>query len=132
MADSVGQQAALAVLLAGAVDGVVQAQQRLDEDALRRVTEFIDTPQGGLVLPPLWYTLSEVNIELELAASVTRLDARRGGAVRLDARLLNPTSVSLFGYSAASGLKVALRLAPREAATAVPPVLPVSAPPQPV
>jgi hypothetical protein len=42
--------------------------------------------------------------------------------VRLDARLLNPTSASLFGFSASSGLRVSLRLSPREAATAVPPL----------
>ncbi len=122
MADSTGQRAALADLLAGAVDGVVQAQRRLDQDALVRVAEFIDTPAGGVALPPLWYTLSDVGIELELAASVARLEARPAGPVRLDARLLNPTSVSLFGFSASSGLRVSLRLSPREAATAVPPL----------
>lgn len=123
MADSTGQRAALADLLAGAVDGVVQAQRRLDQDALARVAEFIDTPAGGVALPPLWYTLSDVGIELELAASVARLEARPAGPVRLDARLLNPTSVSLFGFSASSGLRVSLRLSPREAATAVPPLV---------
>jgi hypothetical protein len=122
VADSTGQRAALADLLAGAVDGVVQAQRRLDQDALVRVAEFIDTPAGGVALPPLWYTLSDVGIELELAASVARLEARPAGPVRLDARLLNPTSVSLFGFSASSGLRVSLRLSPREAATAVPPL----------
>lgn len=136
-----GQATALAQILAGAVEGVVQAQRRLDEDALTRVTDFIDTPAGGLALPPLWYTLSDVGIELEMQASVVRLDLQpgggavqpKGGAVRLDARLLDPTSVSLFGFSASSGLRVSLRLAPREAATAVLPLLPPaqSVPPAP-
>ena len=125
-----GQSAALGSLLAGTVDGVVQAQRQLDVDALARLTSFIDTPQGGLALPPLWYTLSEVLIELELAASVSRLTLDHRGPVLLDARLLNPTSVSLFGHSAASGVRVSLRLAPREAATALPPLPPVpSVPP---
>jgi hypothetical protein len=124
-----GRQAALSALLVGAVDGVVQAQARLDRDALSRLTDYIDTPQGGLALPPLWYTVSDVRIDLEAAASVTRLEARRGGAVRLDARLVNPASVSLFGYQASSGLKVTLRLAPREAAGAVPPLPNADAPP---
>ncbi|MES2714539.1 MAG: hypothetical protein V4795_02160 [Pseudomonadota bacterium] len=122
MADAIGQRAALGALLAGAVDGVVQAQQRLDADALQRTTDFIDTPQGGLALPPLWYTLSEVRIDLELAASLTRLQAGPAGAVRLNASLLNPTAVGLFGHSAASGLRVQLRLGPREAAGAIPPL----------
>ena len=118
-----GQRAALAVLLAGAVEGVVGAQAVLDRDALARVNEFIDTPQGRLALPPLWYSMTDVQLDLELAAAVTRLDARRGGgAVRLDARLLNPTTVSLFGYQASSGLKVSLRLAPRETGGAIPPL----------
>jgi hypothetical protein len=127
-AQLLGQATALAQILAGAVDGVVQAQRKLDEDALARVTDFIDTPAGGLSLPPLWYTLSDVGIELEMSASVARLDLQpRGGAVRLDARLLNPTAVSLFGFSASSGMRVSLRLSPREAATAVPPLPPPSA-----
>jgi hypothetical protein len=125
-----GQATALAQVLAGAVEGVVQAQRRLDEDALSRVTAFVDTPTGGLTLPPLWYTFSDVGIELEMSASVARLQLpQAGGAVRLDARLLNPTSVSLFGFSASAGMRVSLRLSPREAATAVPP-LPAPVPPQ--
>lgn len=127
-----GQATALAEILSGAVEGVVQAQRRLDEDALARTKAFIDTPPGGLALPPLWYTLSDVGIELEMSASVARLGLQpAGAAVRLDARLLNPTSVSLFGFSAASGLRVSLRLSPREAATAVPPVPPVPQAPAP-
>lgn len=129
MTDHVQPSAALGVLLATAVDGVVQAQTQLDRDALDRVALYMDTPEGGVALPPLWYTMSDVAIELELAASVTRVDTVAGPGSRLDARLLNPTAVSLFGYTAASGLKVSLRLAPREAATAVPPLLP--APPAP-
>jgi hypothetical protein len=122
---STPQQAALGALLAGAVDGVLQAQRQLDTDASQRLVDFIDTPQGGLALPPLWYTLSEVRIELEVAASITRLQARTatGGAVRLNARLLNPTAVGLFGYSASSGLRVQLCLSPRDSSSSVPPVI---------
>lgn len=129
MTDNVQPPTALGVLLANTVDGVVQAQAQLDRDALGRLSLYMDTPEGGVALPPLWYTMSDVAIELELAASVTRVDTATGPSSRLDARLLNPTAVSLFGYTAASGLKVSLRLAPREAATAVPPLPP--APPAP-
>lgn len=120
-----GQQSSLAALLAEAVDGVVQAQRRLDQDAQERVTRYVATPQGGVALPPLWFGFSEVTLQLELAASVTRITTasipeanggtRRSG-VRLDCRLVNPAAVSLFGYRAASGFKVSLTLAPQDAA----------------
>ncbi len=120
-----GQQSSLAVLLAEAVDGVVQAQRRLDQDAQERVTRYVATPQGGVALPPLWFGFSEVTLQLELAASVTRITTAsipeaNGGTprsgVRLDCRLVNPAAVSLFGYRAASGFKVSLTLAPQDAA----------------
>jgi len=108
-----GQQAAFASLLVNAVEGVIGAQRALDRDALARVTGFVQTPQGELALPPLWYTFQQVKLTLEMAACVTRLEARSAtrNDVRLDCRLVNPASVSLFGYAAASGLKVELTLA---------------------
>ncbi len=112
-----GQQAALASLLVHAVEGVVAAQRVLDEDALARVTEFVQTPQGDLVLPPLWFTFREAKLTLEMAATVSRVSARRAGSndVRLDCRLLNPAAVSLYGYAASSGIKLELTLAPQDA-----------------
>lgn len=117
------QQASLGTVLAEAVDGVVQAQRRLDQDAMHRATQYISTPQGELTLPPLWYTFQQVNLELELAATMTRVSADQGpdkaGGVRFDCRLVNPAAVSLFGYAASSGFKVSLTLAPREAGSDV-------------
>lgn len=112
-----GQQAALASLLVHAVEGLVAAQRVLDEDALARVTEFVQTPQGDLVLPPLWFTFREAKLTLEMAATVSRVPARRAGSndVRLDCRLLNPAAVSLYGYAASSGIKLELTLAPQDA-----------------
>ena len=116
-----GQQAALSTLLAEAVGGVLQAQAQLDADALTRVTRYVATPQGQLVLPPLWYSIAQVDLSFEMAATLTRISARNAdsssaaGEVRLDCRLLNPAAVSLFGRSASSGLKVALRLTPQNA-----------------
>jgi hypothetical protein len=62
--------------------------------------------------------MREVRIELEVAASLSQraVVSPAGGITTvagLDARLLNPAAVSLFGYSAASGLKVSLVLEPR-------------------
>jgi hypothetical protein len=116
-----GSQATFGTLLAEAVDGVVQAQRRLDADALQRTTQYVSTPQGELALPPLWYTFSQITLSLEMAATVTRIEPRTAASrsaaseVRLDCRLLNPGAVSLFGYTASSGLKVELRLAPNDA-----------------
>ena len=135
-----GQQASFAALLIETVDGVVQAQRRLDTDALARTTQFISTPQGEIALPPLWYTFSLVNLQLELTASVTRItpvstaqpdaEAKRG-SVRLDCRLVNPAAVSLFGYTAASGFKVSLTLAPQQASPLMPSTPVVPDPPAP-
>jgi hypothetical protein len=128
-----GQQASFAALLTETVDGVVQAQRRLDTDALARTTQFISTPQGEIALPPLWFTFSTVNLQLELTASVTRITPARTdqqgengkrGSVRLDCRLVNPAAVSLFGYTAASGFKVSLTLAPQHASPLLSPGAP--------
>jgi hypothetical protein len=131
------QQASLGTVLAEAVDGVVQAQRRLDQDAVDRATAYIGMPQGDLALPPLWYTFQQVNLELELAATMTRVSEARGpdktGGVRFDCRLVNPAAVSLFGYAASSGFKVRLTLAPREAGSDVSALpLPPSPDPEPV
>ncbi|MDC8770500.1 hypothetical protein [Roseateles albus] len=112
------QQAPLASLLCEAVAGVLRAQAELDRDALSRVTQFVQTPQGGLSLPPLWYSLTQVDLSFEMAATVSKGNSQPSAnvdTVRLDCRLLNPAMVSLFGHSASSGLKVALRLAPQAA-----------------
>lgn len=122
-----GQQAALSSLLVHAVEGVVAAQRVLDEDALARVTEFVQSPQGDLVLPPLWFTFREAKLTLEMAATVSRVRARsatsannanstNSNEVQLDCRLLNPAAVSLYGYAASSGIKLELTLAPQDAA----------------
>ncbi len=113
-----GQEASLGSLLAEVAVGVTSAQRQLDSDAQSRVTEYVNTPQGGVALPPLWYTFSEVNVAFEMAARVTRLtpgEADSSG-VRLNCRLVNPVAVSLFGYTAASTFKVSLTLAPQDAA----------------
>ena len=130
----------MAALLTETVDGVVQAQRRLDTDALARTTQFVSTPHGEIALPPLWFTFSAVNLQLELTASVTRLSAERTdpsgengkrGSVRLDCRMVNPAAVSLFGYTAASGFKVSLTLAPQHASPLLGPAPDSPKPPTP-
>src|SRR5947208_14373207 len=112
------QQAELGVLLAGAVQGVVSAQDALDEHARRRGEDYLAGPPGSLVLPPLWYAFDSVSIDIELSSEVV---ATATGS-RLVCRTLNPTTVGLFGYSAATGTRVRLTLSPqRLTPTALPP-----------
>lgn len=109
------------MLLAEAVAGVVQAQRVLDADASSRVQTYFEAAQGETVLPPLWFSFGQVKLELEMSSAIVRPKAPRAGAVpdvkgdvQLMGRMLNPTTVCLFGYAASSGLRVTLTLEPRE------------------
>ena len=95
----------LGQLLVGAVNAVLEAQDKLDSHAAERVEQAILLPDGTLQLPPLWFNVERASIEVHLAATV-----RHG---RMQCRLVNPESVGLFGYAAASGTRVQLTLAPR-------------------
>lgn len=105
----------LSDLLTSAVGAVIDSQEKLDEYNRRRQEEFDQVPEGELAIPPLWFSVSNVAIELELSASVTsrRVDAAPGGyQTRLACRTLSPLAVGLFGYQAAAGLRVRMQLAP--------------------
>lgn len=56
-------------------------------------------------------------MEIELSTTVvqTGTAVAGGDGSRLLCRPLDPTSVSLYGYQAASGTKVSIQLAPRRA-----------------
>jgi hypothetical protein len=99
----------LGELLGGAVKAVVDAQDILDQraQALREI--YLDTPAGSMIMPPLWFAFRDVEIALEMSATIARLQARQP---RLVCRLLNPTSVGLYGYQASAGLKVSLKMGP--------------------
>lgn len=107
-----GQQAPLGALLVQTAQSILDAQRVLDTDAAGRVALYAMTPQGEITLPPIWYRMQDVTVALELAATLTRQSAGTPG--RLDARLLNPAAISLFGYRAASGLRVQFTLQPRD------------------
>lgn len=109
-------------LLSTTIESVVQAQEKLDEYTLRRAREFEAAEPGSLAIPPLWFTFREVAVEIELAASVARIgDATsHADAPHLVCRLLNPTSVGLFGYQASSGLRVRVSVAPQGFAAIAP------------
>lgn len=102
-------------LLATTIGAVVQAQEQLDEYALRRREAYESTPPGQLGLPPLSYVFNAVAVELELSATVS---GTRGGdpaaaGAGLLCRTLNPTMVGLYGYQASAGVRVRLLMEPR-------------------
>lgn len=100
MATDLLQQTALADLLTGTVKAIAQAQAALDAAANQENTQFADLPDGALVVPPLRLAIQNATVELEMSAAVS--------AQELQCRLLNPHQVALFGYQAASGLRVRL------------------------
>lgn len=103
----------LSDLLTSAVGAVIDSQEKLDEYNRRRQEEFDQVPEGELAIPPLWFSVSNVAIELELSASVTSRRADAGGyQTRLACRTLSPLAVGMFGYQAAAGLRVRMQLAP--------------------
>ena len=112
------QLADLSDLLVTTVQAVVKSQETLDDYTRRRQEEYNAAPDGELAIPPLWYAISNVAIELELSASVseervTTPDGTETVRQRLNCKTLDPLSVGLFGYQASAGLRVRLQLGPR-------------------
>jgi len=103
----------LSQLLGGIIDGLLRAQDQLDRHAAQQATQFADTPAGTLAMPPLWFAFRDVRVDLEMSASVAAAEPQ--GAAKKDdrvflCRLVNPASVSLFGYQASAGLRISLQL----------------------
>jgi hypothetical protein len=107
----------LSEILIRAVEAVVTSQETLDAYSERRQQIFDATPEDELALPPLWYTIKQVAIELEMSASVMqrRVVTETGEQIetRLNVHTLNPTNVSLFGYQASAGLRVRVLIGQR-------------------
>ena len=100
------QQAELGDLLVGTAKAVVQAQNQLDAQARESVVQYLKLPDGELAIPPLWYTVKNASIEVELSATIS--------GSQLICRTLNPHNVSLFGYQASAGTRVRLLIGPAE------------------
>jgi hypothetical protein len=98
------QQSELGELLSGLVRGVVQAQDVLDQHASALATQYVSLPDGTLEVPPLWYTVKDAMVDLELSATVR--DAQ------IICSLVNPTTVGLFGREAAATARVRLVIGP--------------------
>lgn len=99
------QQAALGDLLASTVAGVVRAQSVLDARAAEQAAAHAALPENAPNPPPLAFHVRSARIEVAMAATFS--------AGTLVCRLVNPHSVSLFGYQAASGTSVAMVIEPR-------------------
>jgi hypothetical protein len=113
-------EAPLSRVLGSVADGLIAAQSRLDARAAESATIFAETPAGTLAMPPLWYAFRDVRVELEMSASVAAMGKAQGvvsdpssasdGSGELQCRLVNPASVSLFGYAASAGLRITMQL----------------------
>lgn len=101
----------LGKLLANTIGSVVRAQEQLDDYSSRRSRSYETAEAGTMALPPLWYTFSNVVVEMELAATVARKPLDDNDYIM--SQTLNPTSVGLYGYSASAGLKVRIEMAPQ-------------------
>lgn len=126
------QQAELGVLLAGAVRAVVSAQDVLDGHARQLAEAYQAVPAGSPALPPLWYALDAISLDIELSSEVvhTSGSAEQAGIPQLLCRTLNPLTVGLFGYSASTGTRVHISLSPQRFAPATLPQ-PEGEPPSP-
>ena len=109
-------EAPLSRILGSVAAGLVTAQSRLDAQASKSATIYAETPTGVLAVPPLWYAFRDVQVELEMSASIAAVgttqatSAATGGTAELQCRLVNPASVSLFGYQASAGLRITMQL----------------------
>jgi hypothetical protein len=107
----------LSDLLVSTVDAVIHSQEKLDAYNQHQQEIFDATPEGELAVPPLWFAVTNVAIELELSASVSqqRVSDDQGDEqlqTRLICKTLNPLAVGLFGYQASAGLRVRMQLSP--------------------
>src|SRR5262245_55526041 len=109
-----GQSAELGELLAGTVRAVVDAQDVLDDHARAEALAFAAEPAGSLALPPLWFAFDAVSIDIQLSSEVVHRTAADGSqASKLVCRTVNPFTAGVYGFSAATGTRVRLTLAPQ-------------------
>lgn len=104
MAEDILHTSELGDLLVGLARAVVRAQDELDAHAADLTTTYMQLPDGTLALPPLAYAVKNATIDVEMAATI------RNQA--LVCKLLDPTSVSLFGLQASAGTRVRLAIGP--------------------
>ena len=111
------QSAELGNLLANTIAGVVSAQEKLDRYTEQRQQAYQNTEPGQFALPPIWYLFKNVSLEMELSANVATValsdNPNEEGQPHLICRTLDPTMVSLYGYQAASGMRVRVEMEPQ-------------------
>lgn len=110
----------LGELLARTVVSVAEAQESLDRHATARLNALERNEPGAPRVPPLWYTFTDVSVEVALSMTVQHATA--SAPTRLLSRPVDPRQVSLYGYQAASSLVVRLQLSPRSAPPDVEPM----------
>lgn len=105
----------LGELLANTIGSVVNAQERIDLYTEKRRQAWENAKEGDMALPPLWYVFNKVSVELELAAKVGNITspAAKNPGPHLVCQTLTPSVVSLYGRTAAAGLRIRVDLAPQ-------------------
>ena len=103
-ADDILSESELGELLSGLVRGVLKAQDVLDQHANDQATRYATLPDGTLEIPPLWYTVKDAMVDLEMSATVRD--------TQLVCNLVNPATVGLYGREAAAGARVRLVIGP--------------------
>ena len=106
---AVNSASELGNLCAQTIKAVIGAQETMDAYTLQQKQAYDNAAEGELVIPPTWYHFSRVALEMELSAQVSYLE---DGAPHIVCRTLNPNMVSLYGYAASSGMRIAVQIEP--------------------
>jgi len=96
-------------LLGQTIKSVVNAQEEMDNYTEARRHEYEQAEEGSFALPPIWYIFNHVSIELEMSASISQV----ADQPHVVCQTLNPAMVSLYGYTASSGMRVRVDMAPQ-------------------
>lgn len=112
---NLGNQAAeLSELLSTTIGSVAQAQEKMDDYTQAKRELYEQAAEGSFALPPLWYVFSNIEIEMELSASVSHTVDKSGQTKpHIISKTLNPQSVGLYGHHASSGLRVRVHMTPK-------------------
>jgi hypothetical protein len=95
-------------LFADLVDGLVDAQKKLDQVALEQRERFLLGPQGTLDIPPLWFHFGCVKFDMEVRA----LAVERSCLPLLTCCLIDPVTSTLIETDASIRSNISVTIEP--------------------